>query len=81
MAKKIQLEVRVPHVDIYMDHPDSQLYDPEFARKRIADMLRYDTGTILKEQRVGNDVVFVVECRYFHRERWVSFGLKVTRLN
>jgi len=72
----ILIKAIVKNVDIYLDHPESPVYNPNYAENQIKDMLRYDGGTIITKWRVGNEVHFEIKCSWYHPERWRSFGIE-----
>jgi len=54
----------------------SPVYDPQYAEKQIADMLRYDDGTITSKKDLGDKVVFEIASDRFTPRRWASFKIK-----
>ena len=70
---RIKATVNIPIV--YSD-PNRDTYDPEYANKRIADMLRYDSGKVISVERHLTYVVFTINCKRYTASRWRNFKIK-----
>lgn len=70
----------VKNVSIYLDHPESPTYDPEYVENQLKDMCRYDACIIEQKRRVNNEVHVRLKCHGYRPRRWLSFGIETRKM-
>jgi len=68
------IEAKVSVSPMYLD-PKSSAYNPQYPEKRIADMLRYDSGQVISKTVEGHIHRFIIKSLYYRKMRWDSFGI------